>query len=93
MYVVWPTNLAVGASCARDLSTHQLWRDKALAYYYDGTESKPEQARLKDDIHARIHSAVNSLTDTLEQETGTSSRRFSPTTSPKTMSGRRLLSI
>ena len=30
MYVVWPTNLAVGASCARDLSTHQLWRDKAL---------------------------------------------------------------
>ena len=38
------------------------------AYYYDGTESKPEQARLKDDIHARIHSAVNSLTDTLEQD-------------------------
>ena len=32
MYVVWPTNLAVGASCARDLSTHQLWRDKALAH-------------------------------------------------------------
>ena len=30
MYIVWSTNLAVGASCARDLSTHQLWRDEAL---------------------------------------------------------------
>ena len=38
------------------------------AYYYDGTESKPEQARLKDDIHAQIHSAVDSLAETLKED-------------------------
>ncbi len=38
------------------------------AYYYDGTKSKQEQVRLKDDIHAQIHSAVDSLTETLRDD-------------------------
>ncbi len=38
------------------------------AYYYDGTESQQTQALLKEDIHARIHSALENLTDTLEQD-------------------------
>ena len=38
------------------------------AYYYDGTNAKPVQALLADDIHARIQRAVDSLTDTLEQD-------------------------
>ena len=38
------------------------------AYYYDGTGSQQTQALLKDDIHARIHSALENLTDTLEQD-------------------------
>ena len=36
------------------------------AYYYDGTGS--QHAPLKDDIHAQIHSALDNLTDTLEQD-------------------------
>ncbi|MDD9975751.1 MAG: hypothetical protein OXU27_17205 [Candidatus Poribacteria bacterium] len=38
------------------------------AYYYDGTKPKHEQAQLKDDIHAQIHSAVESLTETLRDD-------------------------
>ena len=38
------------------------------AYYYDGSESQQEQTRLKGDIHSQIHSAVDNLTDTLEQD-------------------------
>ena len=38
------------------------------AYYYDGSESQQEQTRLKGDIHAQIHTALNNLTDTLEQD-------------------------
>ena len=38
------------------------------AYYYDGTDVKHEQTRLKGDIHAQIHSAVESISDTLEQD-------------------------
>ena len=38
------------------------------AYYYDGTETKQSPARLKGDIHTQIHSAVENLTDTLEQD-------------------------
>lgn len=36
------------------------------AYYYDGTELKQGQMRLKDDIHAQIHSALENLTERLE---------------------------
>ncbi|MDE0469351.1 MAG: hypothetical protein OYL97_20045 [Candidatus Poribacteria bacterium] len=36
------------------------------AYYYDGTELKQGQMRLKDDIHTQIHSALDSLTERLE---------------------------
>ena len=36
------------------------------AYYYDGTELKQGQMRLKDDVHAQIHSALDSLTERLE---------------------------
>ena len=36
------------------------------AYYYDGTELKQGQMRLKDDIHAQIHSALDSLAEKLE---------------------------
>lgn len=36
------------------------------AYYYDGTDLKQGQMRLKDDIHAQIHSALDSLTERLE---------------------------
>ena len=36
------------------------------AYYYDGTKPKHEQVRLKDDVHAQIHSALDSLTERLE---------------------------
>ena len=38
------------------------------AYYYDSTKSQQVQTRLKGDIHAQIHNAVDSLTDTLEQD-------------------------
>ena len=43
------------------------------AYYYDGTVGASwardsSQARLKGDIHAQIHQAVENLTDTLEQD-------------------------
>ena len=38
------------------------------AYYYDGTKPKQEQGRLKDDIHAQIHSAVNSFAETLRED-------------------------
>ena len=38
------------------------------AYYYDSTESKQGQVQLKDDIHAQIHSAVDSLAETLEAD-------------------------
>ena len=38
------------------------------AYYYDGTDVKADQVRLKGDIHAQIHQAVENLTDTLEQD-------------------------
>ena len=38
------------------------------AYYYDGTESQQAQTPLKDNIHAQIHSALDNLTDTLEQD-------------------------
>lgn len=38
------------------------------AYYYDGTQYQQVQMRLKRDIHAQIHDALNSLTDTLEQD-------------------------
>ena len=38
------------------------------AYYYDGANAKHEQTRLKGDIHAQIHSAVESISDTLEQD-------------------------
>ena len=37
------------------------------AYYYDGTEPQQEQGPLKNDIHAHIHNALDTLTDTLEQ--------------------------
>ncbi len=38
------------------------------AYYYDGTVPQQTQTPLKDDIHARIHNALDSLTDLLEQD-------------------------
>ncbi len=38
------------------------------AYYYDGTDTKHDQVRLKGDIHAQIQNAVESITDTLEQD-------------------------
>ena len=38
------------------------------AYYYDGTEVKQKPTRLKADVHAQIHRAVENLTDTLEQD-------------------------
>ena len=38
------------------------------AYYYDDPESQQAQTRLKGDIHAQIHSALDNLTDTLEQD-------------------------
>lgn len=38
------------------------------AYYYDGTDIKADQVRLKGDIHTQIHQAVENLTDTLEQD-------------------------
>ena len=38
------------------------------AYYYDGTNVKQDQVRLKGDIHTQIHQAVENLTDTLEQD-------------------------
>ena len=38
------------------------------AYYYDGTDVKHEQTRLKGDSHAQIHRAVERISDTLEQD-------------------------
>ena len=38
------------------------------AYYYDGTEPQQEQGPLKDDIHAHIHNALDTLIDTLAQD-------------------------
>ena len=38
------------------------------AYYYDGTDVKHEQTRLKGDIHTQIHRAVENISDTLEQD-------------------------
>ena len=38
------------------------------AYYYDGTEVKQELTRLKGDVHAQIHRAVENLSDALEQD-------------------------
>ena len=38
------------------------------AYYYDGTEVKQESTRLKGDVHAQIHRAVENLSDALEQD-------------------------
>ena len=38
------------------------------AYYYDGIDVKADQVRLKGDIHAQIHQAVENLTDTLAQD-------------------------
>ena len=38
------------------------------AYYYDSTEVKQNQTLLKADIHAQIHRAVESISDTLEQD-------------------------
>ena len=38
------------------------------AYYYDGTNIKRNQTRLKGDIHTQIHQAVENLTDTLAQD-------------------------
>ena len=38
------------------------------AYYYDGTKPKQEHGRLKDNIHAQIHSTIDSLTETLETD-------------------------
>ena len=38
------------------------------AYYYDGTDVKEDQVRLKGDIHTQIHQAVENLADTLEQD-------------------------
>ena len=38
------------------------------AYYYDGTDATQAQVRLKGDIHAQIQSAVENITDTLEQD-------------------------
>ncbi len=38
------------------------------AYYYDDAKSQQVQVRLKGDIHAHIHDALDSLTDTLEQD-------------------------
>ena len=38
------------------------------AYYYDGTDAKEDQVPLKADTHARIQSALESITDTLEQD-------------------------
>ena len=38
------------------------------AYYYDGTDVKADQVRLKGDIHTQIHRAVESLTETLAQD-------------------------
>ncbi len=38
------------------------------AYYYDGTDTKQVQGHLKGDIHAQIQTAVESITDTLEQD-------------------------
>ena len=38
------------------------------AYYYDGTDVKEDQGRLKGDSHTQIHQAVENLTDTLEQD-------------------------
>ena len=38
------------------------------AYYYDGTEIEQGQTRPQEDIHARIHQALDTLTDTLEAD-------------------------
>lgn len=38
------------------------------AYYYDGTDAKEDPAHLKADTHAQIQSALESITDTLEQD-------------------------
>jgi hypothetical protein len=38
------------------------------AYYYDGTNPQQVQTPLKDDIHAQIHTALDNLVDTLEQD-------------------------
>ena len=38
------------------------------AYYYDSTKSQQVQTRPKEDIHAHIHTALDSLADTLEQD-------------------------
>ncbi len=38
------------------------------AYYYDRTDAKQDQMRLKSDIHAQIQNAVESITDRLEQD-------------------------
>ena len=38
------------------------------AYYYEGTDVKHEQTRLKGDIHTQIHRAVENISDTLEQD-------------------------
>ena len=38
------------------------------AYYYDSTKSQRVQTRPKEDIHAHIHAALDSLADTLEQD-------------------------
>ena len=38
------------------------------AYYYDSTKSQQVQKRPKSDIHAHIHTALDNLADTLEQD-------------------------
>ena len=38
------------------------------AYYYDATGTKGDQGHPTADTHTRIHSALESITDTLEQD-------------------------
>ncbi len=50
------------------LTTKSQFSVEEPAYYYDGTKPKQEQVGLKDDIHAQIHSAVDSFAETLRED-------------------------
>ena len=50
------------------LTTKSQFSVEEPAYYYDGTKPKQEQIGLKDDIHAQIHSAVDSFAETLRED-------------------------
>ena len=50
------------------LTTKSQFSVEEPAYYYDGTKPKQEQIGLKGDIHAQIHSAVDSFAETLRED-------------------------